>query len=72
MTVEIADDGPGIPDEHKEAIRDRGAQVAERPGDGFGLHQVTEAVDAYGCTLDIDDNEPRRTITRVTLPVASG
>ncbi|MFC6989302.1 sensor histidine kinase [Haloplanus sp. GCM10025708] len=71
VTVEIADNGPGIPDEHKEAIRDRGTQVTEGPGNGFGLHLVTEAVDAYGGTLEIRDNDPEGTVMRVTLPVAS-
>ncbi|WP_435182090.1 sensor histidine kinase [Halorussus sp. AFM4] len=68
VTVTIADNGPGIPDEHKETIRERGVQIDESTGSGFGLHLVTEAVNAYNGDLQIQDNEPEGTKVQVTLP----
>lgn len=45
----IDDDGPGIPVEHREAARQRGIRLDERPsGHGFGLGIVNDIVHAWG------------------------
>lgn len=71
VTIDVADNGPGIPDDQKERIRERGEQLDDASGTGLGLHLVTEAVAAYDGDLAIEDNDPTGTVFRVTLPVAA-
>lgn len=66
----VRDDGPGIDDERKETVFERGERGRNSGGTGFGLYLVRDAVEAYGGTVDIRDNEPRGTVVEVTLPVA--
>ncbi|WP_248895342.1 ATP-binding protein [Haloplanus halobius] len=67
-TVRIADNGPGVPNEMKETIFQRGEKRFESPGTGFGLYFVKEIVEAYGGTIDVSDNDPRGAVFSVTLP----
>lgn len=66
-TIEITDNGPGIPPEQKTLIQD------ETPASnaGFGLQLVTEAIDSYDGPLEIQDNDPRGTTIRITLQRAN-
>ncbi|MFC7074074.1 ATP-binding protein [Halovenus rubra] len=59
-TVEIvvADDGPGIPKERKEAIFNRGESGESSSGTGFGLFFVDLMVDTYGGAVHVEDNDP--------------
>ncbi|GAB3417420.1 hypothetical protein GCM10027435_16240 [Haloparvum alkalitolerans] len=70
VTLHVRDDGPGIDDERKEAVFERGERGRDSGGTGFGLYLVGDAVEAYGGAVDIRDNEPRGTVVSVTLPVA--
>ena len=69
VRVSVADDGPGIPDDEKHRVLERGVTSGSHGG-GFGLSLVAELVDLYGGDIDIGDNEPRGAVVTVTLPIA--
>jgi PAS domain S-box-containing protein len=52
----VADDGPGIPAEEREAVFDPGHTTAES-GTGFGLTIVEEIVEAHGWEIDVAESE---------------
>ncbi|WP_439027507.1 ATP-binding protein [Haloarchaeobius sp. DT45] len=52
----VADDGPGIPDEQKDAVLEMGYTTAT-DGTGFGLGIVSEIASAHGWTVSITDGE---------------
>ena len=59
VILEVADDGPGIPEGLRAAVLDRGARVdTQVPGQGLGLGLVSELVSGWGGTLQIDRSEP--------------
>jgi len=51
----VADDGPGIPDEDKEAVLERGYTTSEG-GTGFGLAIVTDIASAHGWRVSVGDS----------------
>lgn len=57
VTVRIADNGPGIPDDRKEAVFGRGEKGLESPGTGLGLYLVDTLVTKYGGSVSIEDGE---------------
>ena len=63
-TVRVCDDGPGIPDDRKEAV------FEPRTGSdhGFGLYLVRTLVASYGGEIRVEDNEPRGSVFVVDLP----
>ena len=67
MTVRIADDGPGIADDKKEAVFGRGERGLDSPGSGIGLYLVDRLTTAFGGSVHIEDNEPRGAVFVVTL-----
>ncbi|GAA0266533.1 sensor histidine kinase [Halobacterium noricense] len=71
VTVRVADNGPGISDDRKEAVFERGELGEHSSGSGFGLFLVRKTVESYGGGVEIRDNEPTGTVVRITLPVAS-
>ncbi|WP_158058351.1 ATP-binding protein [Halorussus halophilus] len=64
VTVCIADNGPGIPEEEKETL----FEPAEDGDHGFGLFLSQTLVSAYDGCLSVTDNEPRGTVFEVELP----
>ncbi|MCQ4332159.1 PAS domain S-box protein [Natronomonas sp. F2-12] len=52
----VADDGPGIPEEKREAIFEPGHTTAET-GTGFGLTIVREIVEAHGWEITVTESE---------------
>jgi signal transduction histidine kinase len=49
LKVTVEDDGPGLPEDQREAVLRRGARLDESaPGSGLGLSIVEELAKAYG------------------------
>jgi sensor histidine kinase regulating citrate/malate metabolism len=69
--VRVADDGPGIPAELKEAVFGKGVQASDGGG-GFGLYFVATMVDGYGGSVTVGDNDPRGTVFDIALPTPLG
>ncbi len=65
--VRVGDDGPGIPDDRKEAV------FEPRTGSdhGFGLYLVRTLVVSYGGEIRAEDNDPRGSVFLVELPAVS-
>ena len=70
LTVAVADNGPGIPDNQKEEIFGKGEKGLESPGTGIGLYLVQTLVDQYGGDVWIEDNNPDGSVFVVELPIA--
>ena len=70
VTVTIADNGPGIPDDQKEQIFGKGEKGLDSPGAGIGLYLVQTLVDRYGGSVWVEDNDPRGSVFVVELPIA--
>jgi signal transduction histidine kinase len=69
VVVDIADNGPGIPDSAKETIFAWGETRQSSDG-GFGLYFVQTMLEYYGGGVEILDNEPEGAVFRVTLEAA--
>ena len=74
--VTVSDDGPGIPDEHRDRIFNR--FFSYRPNDaedrghtGLGLALVRAIVESYGGSIDAQSQSGGGTTMVVALPVAS-
>jgi len=67
-TVRIADNGPGVPDDAKDAIFRKGEKGFSSPGTGFGLYFVKEIVDAYDGEVSVTDNDPEGAVFEISLP----
>lgn len=65
VTVSIADDGPGIPDDRASTLFDQTTTEFDDPDSGFGLYLVEEIVDSYGGTIRVEENEPDGTVFRM-------
>ncbi len=70
MEISIADNGPGIPDELKDKIFEKGYIGADSTGAGLGLYLVESLVEQYGGEVRVEDNEPTGTVFIVELPLA--
>ena len=69
VTVSVADNGPGIPDEQKETIFGKGEKGIDSPGTGLGLYLVETLVNRYGGAVHVEDNDPEGSIFIVELPI---
>ena len=71
-TLEVEDDGPGIPPGHAPHVFDRFYRIDGRlsSGSGLGLAIARELARAMGGTLELE-SQPGRTIFRLRLPVAT-
>jgi signal transduction histidine kinase len=66
--VRIADNGPGIPDDRKEAVFDPGEQGEGSVGQGLGLYLVATLLDRYGGDVRFEDRDGGGTVAVVELP----
>jgi PAS domain S-box-containing protein len=69
--VDVADNGPGIPEHRREAIFDKNECGLESAGTGLGLYLVQTLVDRYGGAVQYETNDPKGSVFTVTLPVAN-
>jgi two-component system sensor histidine kinase BaeS len=71
LTIEVADDGPGIPAELLETVFERFSKSADSRGSGLGLAIARAIVSAHGGTISAtsDPAGPRGTAIRIALPV---
>ncbi|EMA62333.1 signal-transducing histidine kinase [Halorubrum kocurii JCM 14978] len=70
VRVSIADNGPGIADDHKKQIFQEGEKSLESGGTGVGLYLVKTLVDKYGGDVWVEDNEPTGSVFVVELLLA--
>ena len=76
-TVEVADDGPGVPPEHRERVFERFYRADDSRsrgaggGAGLGLAIAAEIARAHGGSLTLVPTERGATF-RLTVPSASG
>lgn len=67
VAVQVADNGPGIPDRQKDEIFGRGEMGVKSSGAGIGLYLVDTLVKMYGGDIAITDNDPEGSVFTVTL-----
>ncbi|MDJ0448601.1 ATP-binding protein [Methylocystis sp. JR02] len=76
IQIDVADDGPGIPDALKAKVfepfvrGDMARTISEHGGFGLGLAIVRSLVEGHGGKVEMLDRAPRGLIVRVTLPRA--
>ena len=70
VRVSIADNGPGIPDDHKEQIFQESERGLESSGTGIGLYLVETLVDRYDGDVWVEDNDPVGSVFTVELRLA--
>ncbi len=68
VSIAIADNGPGVPDEHKDRIFGRGEKGLGSTGSGLGLYLVDTLVQEFEGEITVSDNDPRGAVFTVTLP----
>ena len=73
VLLSVADRGPGIPEDEKEAVLERfrrGRSAEGLPGSGLGLAIVRNVVDAHGGSLSLRARAGGGLVVSVTLPLA--
>ncbi|WP_084802656.1 sensor histidine kinase [Halorientalis sp. IM1011] len=70
VSLVVADDGPGIPSMERRVLED-GIEEPMFHSQGLGLWLVRVFVQQSGGDLRVEDNDPRGTAIRITLPAAS-
>lgn len=67
VRVAVADNGPGIPDDRKDAVFGKGELGIRSKGTGIGLYLVNVLVAEYGGSVWIEDNDPNGSVVIVEL-----
>lgn len=70
VLVEVADDGPGLPERAKEKLFQPFAGSARNGGTGLGLVIVHDVIKAHGGEIELAASGPEGTTFRFTLPPA--
>ncbi|MDJ0940065.1 MAG: ATP-binding protein [Woeseiaceae bacterium] len=72
MVMIVSDDGPGIPQEARDGLLQRGTRLDEStPGHGIGLAIVKDIARSYGGTLEIGDSALGGAEFTVSIPPVS-
>ena len=71
VEIEVEDDGPGIPEEERQSIFDRGARLdTDKPGTGLGLAIVRDVAEIYGGSIHLEESEDLGgLLARLKLPL---
>jgi len=69
VIVRVADNGPGVPDDRKEEIFEKGEKGIESSGAGIGLYLVRTLVDQYGGDVWVEDGPTGGAVFVVRLPI---
>ncbi len=68
LLLEVADDGPGIPEHRRQDVLRRGQRHDQRqPGQGIGLHVAAEIVELNGGRLEITESQWGGALVRVVF-----
>ncbi|MBK7613812.1 MAG: sensor histidine kinase [Vitreoscilla sp.] len=71
LDITVADDGPGVPPERREAVFDRGTRDDEKvAGSGLGLAIVDDLARLYGGQVALAASPLGGTLARLRLPAA--
>ena len=70
VEVTVADEGPGIPADQREAVFDPSERGVDSDGEGLGLFLTRSIVEQYGGTVSAGPNDPRGTVVAIRLPRA--
>jgi signal transduction histidine kinase len=71
LRIEIADDGPGVPSEHRRAAQKRGVRLDEKgQGSGLGLSIVNDIAEIYGGSFTMDEAKLGGLLAILDLPLA--
>jgi signal transduction histidine kinase len=70
VEIQVADTGPGIPDEDKRTVFQRFSQLepGDRRGLGLGLYITQKVVSAHHGKIEVRDNEPSGSVFAIELP----
>jgi len=71
LIISVKDTGPGVPPEQVERLFDPFFTTKDH-GTGLGLAVTAQILKAHGGSLEYERGEPRGSIFRVLLPLASG
>ena len=72
LTVEVEDDGPGIPAEQRTELFTRGKRLdtTGKPGTGLGLAIVRDVAEIYGGRITLEESEDLGgLLARLSLPM---
>lgn len=70
VEVRVADNGPGIPDRHKNKIFKEGKTGIESEGTGIGLYLAQTLVERYDGDIWVEDGDPDGSVFIIQLPTA--
>ena len=70
VTVQIADNGPGVPDDQKRTIFGKGERGLNSSGTGIGLYLVDTLVSIHDGSVWVEDNHPEGSVFSVELPLS--
>ncbi|GGJ02934.1 hypothetical protein GCM10008995_10900 [Halobellus salinus] len=68
VTVEVADNGPGIPESEWEVIK-TGTETPLQHTNSIGLWVIYWSVTTFGGSIDLSANQPRGSVFTVQVPV---
>lgn len=74
VTVEIADTGPGIPEDEQQQVWEelfRGKSARGTPGSGLGLAMVRTILDRHGGQVSLRSRLNRGTVVTLRIPLSS-
>lgn len=69
-TLRVADDGPGIPEDRRTELFDRGEQRLESSGLGLGLYLVERLTTRFGGEVEVGESVAGGAAFEVHLPLA--